>query len=82
LIYNSVGTYLMVKKGKIEEIFSRALYADNPLMYTVTYRDFEGLKQVNLNDFIALSESFQLIPVSRIIKIQKGKTILYQKHVQ
>jgi hypothetical protein len=29
-----------------------------------------------------LSESFQLIPVSRIIKIQKGKTILYQKHVQ
>jgi hypothetical protein len=29
-----------------------------------------------------LSENFQLIPVSRIIKIQKGKTTLYQKHTQ
>jgi uncharacterized protein (UPF0248 family) len=72
----------LVKKGKIEEIFSKALYADDPLMYTVTYRDFEHLKQVNLKDFIVLSENFQLIPVSRIIKIQKGKTTLYQKHTQ
>jgi hypothetical protein len=72
----------MVKKGKIEEIFSKALYADDPLMNTVTYRDFEHLKQVNLKDFIVLSENFQLIPVSRIIKIQKGKTTLYQKHTQ
>jgi hypothetical protein len=72
----------MVKKGKIEEIFSKALYADDPLMYTVTYRDFEHLKQVNLKDFIVLSENFHLIPVSRIIKIQKGKTTLYQKHTK
>jgi len=35
---------LMVKKGNIEEIFSKALYADNPLDYTVIYRDFENFK--------------------------------------
>jgi uncharacterized protein (UPF0248 family) len=72
----------MVKKGKIEEIFSKALYADNPLDYIVTYRDFENFKQVNLKDFFSLSERFQLIPVTRIIKIQKGNEIIYQKHLQ
>jgi uncharacterized protein (UPF0248 family) len=72
----------MVKKGRIEEIFSRAIYADNPLDYVVTYRNFENLKQVNLKEFISLSEQFQLIPVTRIIRIQKGNEILYQKHSQ
>ena len=72
----------MVKKGKIEEIFSKALYADNPSNYTVIYRDFENFKQVKLIEFISLSENFQLIPITRIIRIQKGKTILYQKHMQ
>lgn len=73
---------MMPKKGKIEEIFSKALYADNPSNYFVVYRDFENFKQVNLMDFITLSENFQLIPITRIIKIQKGKKILYQKHIQ
>ena len=73
---------LMVKKGKIEEIFSKALYADNPLDYTVIYRDFEKFKQVNLKDFVLLSEHFQLIPATRIIKILKGNEIIYQKHTQ
>jgi uncharacterized protein (UPF0248 family) len=72
----------MVKKGKIEEIFSKALYADNASNYTITYRDFENFKQVTLRDFIILSENFQLIPITRIIKIQKGNEILYQKHMQ
>ena len=72
----------MPKKGKIEEIFSKALYSDNPSNYSVVYRDFENFKQVNLRDFITLSENFQLIPITRIIKIQKGKEILYQKHTQ
>jgi uncharacterized protein (UPF0248 family) len=70
----------LVKKGIIEEIFSKAIYADDPLKYVVTYRDFEHYKKINLKDFVALSENFQLIPISRIIKIQKGDTILYQKH--
>ncbi|MDQ6723531.1 MAG: DUF504 domain-containing protein [Thermoproteota archaeon] len=72
----------MVKKGKIEEIFSKAIYADNPSHYIVTYRDFENFKQINLKDFVYLSEHFQLIPVTRIIKVQKGDKILYQKHLQ
>ncbi len=63
----------MVKKGVIEEIFSKAIYADDPLNYMVTYRDFEHYKQINLKDFISLSENFQLIPITRIIKIQKGR---------
>jgi len=72
----------MPKKGKIEEIFSKAIYADNPSNYIVTYRDFENFRQVNLKDFIDLSENFQLIPVSRITQIQKGKKILYRKYLQ
>ncbi len=71
----------MPKKGKIEEIFSKALYADDPSNYFVVYRDFENFKQVNLMDFISLSENFQLIPITRIIRIRKGKETLYQKHV-
>lgn len=70
----------MVKKGKIEEIFSKAQYADNPLIYTITYRDFENFKEVNLKEFVSLSEHFQLIPITRITKIQKGKETIYQKH--
>jgi uncharacterized protein (UPF0248 family) len=72
----------MPKKGKIEEIFSRAIYADDPSNYIVTYRDFENFKQINLKDFVDLSENFQLIPVSRITQIQKGKKILYKKYLQ
>ncbi len=77
-----VGVCILVKKGMIEEIFSKAIYADDPLNYVVTYRDFEHYKQINLKDFISLSENFQLIPITRIVKIQKGDTILYQKHLQ
>ena len=65
--------YIMVKKGKIEEIFSKALYADNPLDYTVIYRDFEKFKQVNLKDFVLLSEHFQLIPYYKNNKNIKRK---------
>ena len=72
----------MTRKGKIEEIFSRAIYADDPSNYIVTYRDFENFKQINLKDFVDLSENFQLIPVSRITQIQKGKKILYKKYLQ
>jgi uncharacterized protein (UPF0248 family) len=72
----------LVKKGVIEEIFSKAIFADDPLNYLVTYRDFEYSKQINLKDFISLSENFELIPITRIIKIQKGDKILYQKHLQ
>ena len=72
----------MTKKGLIEEIFSKAIYADNPSDYIVTYRDFEHFKQINLKEFVFLSENFQLIPSTRIIRIQKGQTVLYQKRLR
>jgi hypothetical protein len=72
----------MVKKGCIEEIFSKAIYADNPLNYTVTIEILNIINKINLQEFVSLSENFQLIPITRIIKIQKGDTILYQKCLQ
>jgi len=44
----------MVKKGIIEEIFSKARFADDPRSYKVIYRDFETLREVTLSDFIIL----------------------------
>ncbi|NOJ30160.1 MAG: DUF504 domain-containing protein, partial [Nitrososphaeraceae archaeon] len=55
-------------KGKLEEIISKAIYADDPALYTVKYRDFENIKAISLPEFIELSMNFQLIPASRIIE--------------
>jgi hypothetical protein len=41
-------------KGKLEEIFSRALYADDPSLYFVSYRDFENIVEVPLPEFVQL----------------------------
>ena len=67
------------KKGKLEEIFSKALYADDPDLYSVSYRDFESIVQVSLLDFLKISENFELIPASRINIISKGGQELYRK---
>ncbi|MDQ4073005.1 MAG: DUF504 domain-containing protein [Thermoproteota archaeon] len=72
----------MVRKGIIEEIFSKAQYVDNPTDYTITYRDFENYKEVNMKEFLLISENLQVIPVSRITMIRKGNTTLYNKHQQ
>ena len=72
----------MVKKGAIEEIFSKALYADTPEMYKIYYRDFENLKEKTLTEFIKESDNFQTIPISRIEKIIKNNTILFEKQRQ
>jgi len=71
---------ILVRKGKLEEIFSRALYADNPKQYKLTFRDFENYKKVSLDEFIVLSENFQKIPASRIIRIELSGDILYEKY--
>ena len=68
-----------VKKGKIEEIFSKAKFADNPDEYRVFYRDFEKIVETTLPRFIEESDNFQTIPISRIEKIQKNNTILFEK---
>lgn len=70
----------MVRKGILQEIFSKALYADNPSTYIVTYRDHENYKRIALDEFILLSENFQLIPASRIISVELHGQILYEKN--
>ena len=52
----------MTRKGRLEEIFSKALYADDAALYSVSYRDFENIVEVSLQEFLMLSENFTLIP--------------------
>lgn len=68
-----------MRKGRLEEIFSRALHADDPTLYFVSYRDFDSIAEVTLADFVKLSEDFAVIPASRITKIRKGDQVLYEK---
>jgi hypothetical protein len=67
------------RKGQLEEIFSKALYADDPRLYTVSYRDFESVVQVPLFEFLELSENFELIPANRIVVVSKDGNVLYRK---
>ena len=67
------------RKGKLEEIFSKALYADDPSLYLVSYRDFESVVQVSLLEFLDLSENFELIPANRIIIVSRDGKELYRK---
>lgn len=68
-----------MRKGRLEEIFSRALHADDPTLYFVCYRDFDLIAEVTLAEFVKLSEDFAVIPASRITKIRKGDQVLYEK---
>lgn len=69
----------MTKKGVIEEIFSKAKFADEPLSYKIFYRNFERVVETTLPEFLVQSENLQTIPVSRIKKIKKNNTILFEK---
>lgn len=70
----------MVRKGRLEEIFSKALYADDPHLYSVSYRDFENIIEISLPEFVELSEDFEVIPQNRIVLVKKGDDVLYRKH--
>ena len=70
----------MPKKGKLEEIISKALYADDASSYLVTYRDYKDYKIITLSDFILISENFQTIPASRITKIELKGRLLYKEN--
>jgi len=72
----------VVKKGKIEEIFSKARYADKPRTYKVFFRDFDRIREVALEDFIIESNNFQTIPITRIEMIKKDSKILFAKSKQ
>jgi hypothetical protein len=70
----------VARKGRLDEIFSKALYADDAALYSVSYRDFENIVEVSLPEFVELSENFQVIPQNRIVLVKKGDQILYRKH--
>ena len=67
------------KKGKLVEILSRARFYDDINLYHVAYRDLDKIVSVPLKDFILLSGTFELIPISRIVQIKKGNIVVYQK---
>jgi len=69
----------VVKKGKIEEIFSKARFADDPNTYKVFFRDFDTIREVVLLDFIIESNNFETIPITRIEMIKKDDKILFEK---
>ncbi|EGG42860.1 hypothetical protein Nlim_0243 [Candidatus Nitrosarchaeum limnium SFB1] len=70
----------MTKKGIIEEIFSKAIFADDVESYQVTYRDFEKLRETSLKEFVKESNNFQTIPITRIMNIKKNHRILFEKN--
>jgi uncharacterized protein (UPF0248 family) len=67
------------KKGKLVEILSKARFYDDIDLYQVSYRDFNNIITVPLKEFILLSSTFELIPISRIVEIKKGTTVVYTK---
>lgn len=69
----------MGRKGKLEEIFSKARFADDPFSYKIFYRDFESVRELTLPDFLEESKDFETIPSSRIELIKKSNKILFRK---
>jgi len=69
----------MAKKGVIEEVFSKARFSQDSSLYIVSFRDFEKKREITLPKFIIESDNFQKIPSSRITKIRKKNTILFER---
>lgn len=72
----------MTKKGKIAEIFSKALHDDDPEFYQIGYVDLGKTREVSLVEFLKLSESFNLIPATRIVYIKRKDQFLYYKYTK
>ena len=69
----------MPKKGRLEEIFSKAIYSDDPKLYSVCYRNFDSVLEISLSEFVKASENFELIPASRVMRVTKDGKVLYSK---
>ena len=69
----------MTRKGKVADIFSKALYNDDPHLYHIGYQDFNDIKDTTLPDFLQISENFEIIPATRIVYIKKDNRVLYSK---
>jgi uncharacterized protein (UPF0248 family) len=64
------------KKGKLEEVISKALYGDITSEYTVVYRDMKRYPEIPLSDFLKNGE----IPFSRIIKVKRSGKIVWERN--
>jgi len=69
----------VVRKGKLQEIISKATHADNPELYTVGYRDYDTIKEVSLLEFLQVADNFQVIPASRIMYVKRLDKVLFEK---
>ena len=69
-----------MKKGDVEEIFSKAKYGDGSDKYKIFYRNFEKILETTLIEFTEISDNFQTIPVSRIERIERNNIILFEKN--
>ena len=69
------------RKGKLEEILSKAKFYDDIDLYQISYRDYENIVSVTLKQFFYLSSNFESIPISRIVEIKKGSDVVYSKSV-
>ena len=67
------------RKGKLEEILSKARFYDDIDLYQVSYRDFDNITSVTFKEFIYLSSNFESIPISRIVEIKKASDVIYSK---
>lgn len=67
------------RKGKLEEILSKAKFYDDIDLYQVSYRDFNSVVTVTLKEFIFLSSNFESIPITRIVEIKKGSSVIYSR---
>ena len=72
----------MSRKGKVAEIFSKAMYADNPDSYIIGYLDYDTIREVTLPEFIKQSDNFETIPITRIQYIKKENRVLFTKKQQ
>ena len=61
------------KKGRLQEILSKAIYADVPHTYIISYRDFDTILSIPLLKFIEVSQNFEIIPATRIIQVKREK---------
>lgn len=69
----------MVKKGIIADIFSKAKFSDESQSYKISYRNLERIVETTLPEFLIQSDNLQTIPISRIKKIKKNNTVLFEK---
>lgn len=66
------------RKGILEEIISKAIHSDCQSDYSIIYREFDIAKEVNLFDFLRMSNNFETVPASRIILVKKGNEVLFK----